>query len=76
LASIAASHTFTSGKFNEVVDLFIRQIERLSSFGRHHRSVQAEPPPDARQLGLLYGALNTGEDELPGGAPFAGGSFP
>ncbi|HKE29341.1 MAG TPA: hypothetical protein VKB88_43620 [Bryobacteraceae bacterium] len=56
--------------------MFIRQIEWLSSLGRHRRSVQAKPPLRASRFRFLYGTFNAGKNKLPGGAPFARRRFP
>jgi len=69
-----ANQTLTSGKLNEVVDLFIRQID-LSSRCRYKRRIEAESPLGTDRFGLLDGALDAGEDQLPGGTSFASGSL-
>jgi hypothetical protein len=70
-----ASHTFTSGKLNKLMDLFITQIEGFSALGGHKRSIQAHPPQGALWFGLLDRSFDAPQNELAGRAPFTGGRF-
>jgi len=73
LSNIAANQTLTSGKLNEVVDLFIRQIERFPPSGRHNRRIETQPSFGARWLRFFHSTFDAREDQLAGGTSFARG---
>src|SRR4051794_14567255 len=69
----SASHTFTSRKLNEVIDLFAGQSKRLSAACRDQRGVEAEAAGRALGLGFLDCSFDAAEDELAGRASLTGG---
>src|SRR5271167_57972 len=71
-ASSKASQTLTSGKLNELINLFIGEVEFPFS-GGHDGRIEFEPPPGARLagFGLLHRLLNAGQDQLAGGTALA-----
>jgi hypothetical protein len=52
-----ASQTLTSGKLNEVIDLFVGEVN-APSCERNQRRIETQPPPATRGFGLFDGALN------------------
>src|SRR5215831_18957269 len=70
-----ASHTFTSGKLNKVVDLFIGEVERPAAGGGDNGPIEAEAPAGPGGFGLRDGLLDRSQDQLPGGAAPAGGGL-
>jgi hypothetical protein len=69
-----ANQTLTSGKRNEVVDLFIRQVD-LPSGGRDDCMVQVEPVPRPPEFSMLNRAFDASQDQLTGRATRPSGSF-
>jgi hypothetical protein len=70
-----AIQTFTSGKLNEVVDLFVRKIEGFSAVRRNQGRIEAEVALRPGRFGLCHGLLDGGQDELAGGAAFSCGQL-
>jgi len=64
-----ASQALTSGKLNEVIDLFAAEVD-ASTCGSNQRRIQAQPPPRAGWFGLCDSLLDACEDKLSGRATF------
>src|SRR6266545_774329 len=70
----SASQTLTSGKLNEAMDLFVREIDAPAG-RRNQGRIQTEPPRRASWFGLLNGPRNTGQDQLARGTAPASRRF-
>jgi hypothetical protein len=69
-----ASQTFTSGKLNELIDLFVSEVDAPAG-RRNQGRIKAQPSPRARRFSLLDSPLDAGEDKLAGGAALASRRF-
>lgn len=62
-SSSNANHTFTSGKLDEIMNLFVGQIERLSPRGYDGR-IHAETPLRTFRSGFLDDLFNALQNQL------------
>lgn len=75
LPRIRANQTFTSGKLNELINVFVGEIERLPAGCWDKWRIQTEPAFPMLRFRFLHNALDTPQDELPRGRAFPCGGF-
>lgn len=69
-AAARASHTFTSGKLNEFIDLFVGKVDVAAGCG-NQRWIQVQTVCRPCWFGVLYGVGNTSQDQLTSGTSLA-----
>jgi len=60
-----ANQTLASGKVNELIELFVSEVDRLAS-RRNDGRIQAQPPLGPLKFSILDHALDALQNELAG----------
>ena len=70
----SASHTLTSGKLNELIDLFVGESDTPTRRWDKRR-IEAQTPTGFGRLTLIEGALNARQDQAARRTAFARGKL-